>query len=134
MSKQNRLPEGDIRLLRLLERYAKLEAVDKLTVGVTFLIVALVVFALGTSAVFFLCSGLVHTLSELVGSDALANYIIGGVLLLLIIVFYVFRVTLVENRVIAAVSASILRSEIISGAKRENDGEDEEDDEEGGER
>ena len=127
MSKRNRLPEGDIRLLRLLERYAKLEAVDKLTVGITFLIVALVVFALGTSAVFFLCSGLVHTLSELVGSDALANYIIGGVLLLLIIVFYVFRVT-------AAVSASILRSEIISGAKRENDGEDEEDDEEGGER
>ena len=57
-----------------------------------------------------------------------------GVLLLLIIVFYVFRVTLVETRVIAAVSASILRSEIISGAKRENDGEDEEDDEEGGER
>jgi hypothetical protein len=111
MSRQSRIPGVDVELFHLFERYLKLEAVDKLTVATTFLIVALVIFALGTSAIFFLCSGLVHSLSDLVGSEALANYIVGGVLLLIIVLFYVFRVRLVENRVVAAISASILRAE-----------------------
>ena len=116
------ISEGDRALLRLLLRFLKLEAVEKLTVAATFVIVALVVFALGTCAVFFLSTGLVKSLSAWLEDEALANYLVGGVLVLLIIIFYAFRVRLVENKVVASVSASILRAE-----QRE---EDEEDDEE----
>jgi len=125
--KQTRIPGCDKELLHLLGRYLKLEAAEKLSIATTFLVVALVIFALGTSAIFFLCSGLVHSLSELVGSEATANYIVGGVLVLLIILFYAFRVRLVENKVVASISASILRAETRSGAT------DEDEDEEGGE-
>ena len=121
-----KVPKEERELIGLLCRYLKLEAVDKLTVATTFVVVALVMFALGTCALFFLSAGLVKSLSALVGDEALANYIVGGTLLIVIIVFYVFRVRLVENRVVAAISASILRAE--EGA--DDDVEDEDEDEE----
>jgi len=121
-----KVPKEERELISLLCRYLKLEAVDKLTVATTFVVVALVMFALGTCALFFLSAGLVKSLSALVGDEALANYIVGGSLLLIIVVFYAFRVRLVENRVVAAISASILRAE--EGA--DDDKEDDEDEDE----
>ncbi len=123
--KKIKLPEEERELLGLLSRYLKLEAVDKLSVATTFVVVALVVFALGTCALFFLSAGLVKSISVLVGDEALANYIVGGSLLLVIVLFYAFRVRLVENRVVAAISASILRAETEEGNENMEDDEDE---------
>ena len=120
-----KLPKEERELLGVLARYLKLEAVDKLSVATTFVVVALVMFALGTCALFFLSAGLVKSISALVGDEALANYIVGGSLLLVIVVFYVFRVRLVENRVVAAISASILRAEADVDDEEEEDDEDE---------
>jgi len=122
-----KVPKEERELVSLLCRYLKLEAVDKLTVATTFVVVALVMFALGTCALFFLSAGLVKSLSALVGDEALANYIVGGTLLLIIVVFYAFRVRLVENRVVAAISASILRAE--EGADDDKDDDEDEDEE-----
>ncbi len=115
MSKQGLISGADIKLLRTLERYLRLELTEKLTVCVSFVIIALVVFALGSSAVFFLCSGLVISLSDVLGSVALANYVVGGGLVIIICCFYFFRVPLVENRVVEVLSLSILRSELLKG-------------------
>lgn len=123
--KKIKLPEEERELLGLLSRYLKLEAVDKLSVATTFVVVALVVFALGTCALFFLSAGLVKSISVLVGDEAFANYIVGGSLLLVIVLFYAFRVRLVENRVVAAISASILRAETEEGNENMEDDEDE---------
>ncbi len=123
--KKIKLPEEERELLGLLLRYLKLEAVDKLSVATTFVVVALVMFALGTCALFFLSAGLVKSISALVGDEALANYIVGGSLLLVIVLFYAFRVRLVENRVVAAISASILRAETEEGNENMEDDEDE---------
>ena len=123
--KKIKLPKEERELLGLLSRYLKLEAVDKLSVATTFVVVALVVFALGTCALFFLSAGLVKSISALVGDEALANYIVGGSLLLVIVLFYAFRVRLVENRVVAAISASILRAETEEGNENMEDDEDE---------
>lgn len=123
--KKIKLPEEERELLGLLSRYLKLEAVDKLSVATTFVVVALVVFALGTCALFFLSAGLVKSISALVGDEALANYIVGGSLLLVIVLFYAFRVRLVENRVVAAISASILRAETEEENENMEDDEDE---------
>lgn len=117
------VPKEERDLFSLLCHYLKLEAVDKLTVAATFLVVVLVLFALGTCALFFLSAGLVKSITTLVGDEALANYIVGGMLVLVLVLFYVFRVRLVENRVVAAISASILRAE-------ESDGVDDEENEE----
>ena len=123
--KKIKLPKEERELLGLLSRYLKLEAVDKLSVATTFVVVALVVFALGTCALFFLSAGLVKSISALVGDEALANYIVGGSLLLVIVLFYAFRVRLVENRVVAAISASILRTETEEGNENMENDEDE---------
>ena len=121
-----KVPKEERELISLLCRYLKLEAVDKLTVATTFVVVAFVMFALGTCALFFLSAGLVKSLSALVGDEALANYIVGGTLLLIIVVFYACRVRLVENRVVAAISASILRAEEGAGDDVEDEDEDDE--------
>lgn len=115
MSKQGLISGADIKLLRTLERYLRLELTEKMTVCVSFVIISLVIFALGSSAVFFLCSGLVISLSDVLGSVALANYVVGGGLVIIICCFYFFRVPLVENRVVEVLSSSILRSELLKG-------------------
>lgn len=120
-----KLPKQEQEIVDLLVRFLKLETIDKLTVATTFLIVALVLFALGTCALFFLSAGLVHTLSSVVGDEAIANYIVGGSLFAIMICVYLFRVPLVENRVVASLSRSFFKVEELD----EEDEDDEEDDE-----
>lgn len=95
-------------ILSLLLKCARLEAIDKLSVATSFLIVFGVIFVLAVSAIFFLSTGAVKTLSEYVGSEATANYIVGGVLVLLIIIFYCNRKRWVEGPVVRSISASVL--------------------------
>ena len=104
-------------ILTNLERYIRLESVDKLTVATTFLIVAGVMFALGTSAVFFISTGLVQTLSVMIGNEALSYYVVGGLLIVIMIVFYLKRKSWVEDKVVRNISRSILDSQIMEPEK-----------------
>lgn len=119
------------KLFAQLERYIRLETIDKLSVVTTYMIVALVVFALGTSAVFFLSNALVEALTLVVGNRAVSYLIVGVVLLLLIWVFLANKKAWVENRIVRSLSETVLSEPSIVG-----DDLDVEDilDEEGGEK
>lgn len=119
------------KLFAQLERYIRLETIDKLSVVTTYMIVALVVFALGTSAVFFLSNALVEALTLVVGNRAVSYLIVGVVLLLMIWVFLANKKAWVENRIVRSLSETVLSEPSIVG-----DDLDVEDilDEEGGEK
>lgn len=119
------------KLFAQLERYIRLETIDKLSVVTTYMIVALVVFALGTSAVFFLSNALVEALTLVVGNRAVSYLIVGVVLLLVIWVFLANKKAWVENRIVRSLSETVLSEPSIVG-----DDIDVEDilDEEGGEK
>lgn len=97
--------------IALLERYLRMESVDKLTVATTFVIVLCVMFALGTSAVFFLCNGLVKTLSQLIGSESYAYYAVGAFLFALMWIFWSNKKKWVEARMVESLSSSILEAQ-----------------------
>lgn len=119
------------KLFAQLERYIRLETIDKLSVVTTYMIVALVVFALGTSAVFFLSNALVEALTLVVGNRAVSYLIVGVVLLLVIWAFLANKKAWVENRIVRSLSETVLSEPSIVG-----DDLDVEDilDEEGGEK
>lgn len=79
------------RIFSLLERYVKLEAIDKLSVIFTVLVVLGVSFALGVTAIYCICMGLVQELAIVVGSEALSFFIVGGALVLIILLFIALR-------------------------------------------
>lgn len=110
-------------LLSLMLKYARLEAIDKLSVATTFLIVFGVIFVLAVSAIFFLSTGFVKTLSAYLGDEALANYIVGGILVLCIVIFYCNRKRWVEDAVVRSISASVL-AHSQKGVEEDADDED----------
>ena len=65
MSATDRVSEDIRRLAYRVERYLRLEATERLTMVTTFVVLAAVTMALATSAIFFLSTGLVKTLSLL---------------------------------------------------------------------
>ena len=107
----NRVPRETEEVISLLLKYLKLEAIDKVSVATTSLIVGGVILVFAISAVFFLSSGLVKTISGWLGDEAAANYLMGGVLLLVIFVFYLKRKTWVEGPVVRSISQSLLKEE-----------------------
>ena len=107
----NRVPKETSEILTLFKQYMKLEAIDKLSVATTFMIAGGVILALAISAVYFLSMGLVKNISAWIGSEAGAYYLMGGVLVLLIIIFYINRKAWVENPVVRSISRSLLKEE-----------------------
>ena len=107
----SRLANDSRGVLTLLVQYLKLEAIDKLSVATTFLILGGIIFALATSAIFFSSTGLVKSLSGLIGSEAGAYYVVGGLLALLILVIYVNRKAWIEQPVIRNISQSMLKED-----------------------
>lgn len=104
----NRIREDVRRLAYRLERYLRLEATERLTVLTTCVVVAAVMFALATSAIFFLSTGLVKSLTMLTENEMLSYYIVGGALLLLILFVYLLRKPLIENRFVKVFSRELL--------------------------
>ena len=95
----------------MLVQYLKLEAIDKLSVATTFLILGGVIFALATSAIFFLSTGLVKSLSGVIGSEAGAYYVVGGLLAVVILIIYINRKAWIERPVIRNISQSMLKED-----------------------
>ena len=113
------------RLFVQLERYLRLETIDKLSVVTTFMIVSGVVFALSTSAIFFLSTALVEAISLMIGNSALAYLIVGLFLILLIVVFLLNKKKWVEDRVVRSMSRNILSEPQVTGDESELDLDDE---------
>jgi hypothetical protein len=110
----NRIREDVRRLAYRLERYLRLEATERLTVLTTCVVVAAVMFALATSAIFFLSTGLVKSLTMLTENEMLSYYIVGGALLLLILFVYLLRKPLIENRFVKVFSRELLEGPSIT--------------------
>ena len=96
------------RLLYGLERYLRLEATERLTVVTTCVVLAAVTFALATSAVFFLSTGLVKSLTLLTGSEMVSYYIVGGALVLIIVMAFLLRKWLIETPMLRMFSEQLL--------------------------
>lgn len=95
-------------VLYRLERYLRLEATDKLTVVTTCVILAAVTFALATSAIFFLSTGVVKSLTLLTGNEMVSYYIVGGVLVLVIVLAFLLRKPLIESQMVRLFSQQLL--------------------------
>lgn len=104
----NRVSEDVRRLAYRVERYLRLEATDRLTVVTTFVVLAAVTMALATSAIFFLSTGLVKTLTLWTGNEMVSYYAVGGVLLLMILLVFLLKKPLVENPIVRMFSDQLL--------------------------
>lgn len=119
------------KLLVQVEKYLRLETIDKLTVVMTFLVVALVVFALGTSAIFFLSTAMVEAISLMIGGNSALAYLIVGVFLLLMIwLFLANKKAWVEDKIVRSISENILNEPMFTGDDSQLDLDEDEEEEE----
>ncbi|MBQ9640598.1 MAG: phage holin family protein [Bacteroidaceae bacterium] len=107
----SRLAHDGRGVLTLLVDYLKLEATDKLSVATNFLILFGILFALATSAIFFLSTGLVKSLSGIIGSEAGAYYVVGGLLVIVMLIVYLKRKDWIERPVVRNISQSMLKQD-----------------------
>lgn len=113
MNKANsgNIKEEAQRIAANVEEYIRLEAVDKLTIVVSRVIITAVVFILGLCSFLFICLGFVHTLVSATGSEMLSYYIVGAVVLLVLIAFLFFSKRIVENWLVKVFSSALLGGE-----------------------
>jgi len=101
------------RLWNLSRKYAKLEAVDKLTYLLTGLIVGgvlLVVLAIALFCFSMLC---VSLLKEHTGNAALSYGLVGGALIIVALLFWLLRRTLVQRRCCARSCAKFFETNTL---------------------
>ena len=110
----SRIHEDFRRLAYRVERYLRLAMTERLTVLTTCVVVAAVIFALATSAIFFLSTGLVKTLTLLTENEMLSYYIVGVGLLLIILIVYLLRKPLIENQFVKMFSRELLEGPSIT--------------------
>ncbi len=96
---QNTLDEGK-RLWALVQHYAKLELVDKLTFVMSVLIVGGILLGLCIVAVFCFCMFVVTRLGERTGDMGGSYCLVGFAVLVLALLFILLRKTLVTRPVI----------------------------------
>lgn len=119
------------KLLVQVEKYLRLETIDKLTVVMTFLVVALVVFALGTSAIFFLSTAMVEAISLMIGGNSALAYLIVGVFLLLMIwLFLANKKAWVEDKIVRSISENVLNEPMFTGDDSQLDLDEDDEEEE----
>ena len=125
MSASNRMTEDFRRLAYRVERYLRLEATERLTVVSSFVVLCAVVLALATSAIFFLSTGLVKTLTLWTENEMLSYYIVGAVLVLLILLAFLLKKPLIENPFVRMFSEQLLNvptiTEQMTGSKSHKD-------------
>ncbi|MBP5375610.1 MAG: hypothetical protein J6Y38_04680 [Bacteroidaceae bacterium] len=108
MGASNRVTDDFRRLAYRVERYLRLEATERLTVVTTYVVLAAVVLALATSAIFFLSTGTVKALTLWTENEMLSYYIVGGFLVLLIVLAFLLKKPLIENPFVKMFSDQLL--------------------------
>lgn len=114
------------RLAYRIERYLRLEATERLTVLTTYVFLVAIVFALATSAIFFLSTGVVKSLAALIGNETASYYIVGGLLVLLILLAILLKRPLIEARIVKTYSKKLLDTPTFAEqymTSKENEGE-----------
>ena len=114
------------RLAYRIERYLRLEATERLTVLTTYVFLVAIVFALATSAIFFLSTGVVKSLAALIGNETASYYIVGGLLVLLILLAILLKRPLIEAHIVKKYSKKLLDTPTFAEqymTSKENEGE-----------
>lgn len=96
------------RLAYRVERFLRLEAAERLTVVTSCVILAAIIFALATSAIFFLSTGVVKSLTLLTGDEMVSYYLVGLLLVALILLVYLLRKPLIEKQLVQLFSQQLL--------------------------
>ena len=99
------------RLISQAERWLRLEVADKMVVLMTCIIVSAVMFALIASAVFFLSMGIMKAIAVVIGNEMVSCFIVGAVLLLIALAFFMRKQSLVENKVVESVYKQMLEDD-----------------------
>lgn len=111
----SRMVGSDLRsLLCRLERYLRLEATDKATVLGTGIVLGAVAFALVMSSIYFLGTGVVKSLTLLTGSEMASYYYVGIGLLLIVIILFLCRKSLIEKPLLRSLSGKILNGKMLT--------------------
>jgi len=108
MGASNRVTDDFRRLAYRVERYLRLEATERLTVVTSYVVLAAVVMALATSAIFFLSTGTVKALTLWTENEMLSYYLVGGILVLLILLAFLLKKPLIENPFVKMFSEQLL--------------------------
>ncbi len=112
---RNTIDEGK-QLWELVQQYAKLDMVEKLSYVLTVFILGGILFALCSIALYCFCMYLVTALEAQTGSLALSYSIVGFALLLVGFLIYRFRVNLISKPLIKS-----LMKEYFDEKLEEND-------------
>lgn len=86
--------------MELQKDYVKLELTEKLTILFSTLILAILIMILGVMILFYLSLSLAYLLEPHVGGLTISYVIIAGIVLLLIVLIYIFRKSLIINPII----------------------------------
>ena len=121
----NRIGDDLRKLAYRLEKYLRLEATERLTMLTTFVVLAAVTMALATSAIFFLSTGLVKTLTLLTDNEMLSYYIVGVALLLIVLLAFLLRRPLIENPLVRMFSEQLLNTPTLTEQMLRKNGKDE---------
>ena len=84
----NKTIDDGKRLVRIMRRYLKLEAIDWITVVLSIFIVTSTIIILGVNVIFYICMGLANCLTEITGDIALSYFIIALALALIATIIY----------------------------------------------
>lgn len=94
--------------LLLQKEYTKLEVTEKLSILLSTLILILLIIILGMMALFYLSFTIAYMLAPVVGGLFASFSIIAGFCILLIILLYVFRKTLIINPMVKFLASLFL--------------------------
>lgn len=88
------------RYLKLQREYTKIEITEKLSVLISVLVMATVFILIGTIALLYFSFALAYYMADFVGGLSNSLAIMGGILLILIFIIYLFRKRWIINPIV----------------------------------
>lgn len=110
----NRVGPDVGKLALLLERYVRIEATERLTTLTTSVVLAVVALGVLVSAIFFLGTGVVQTLTVWTGSETLSYYLVGAAFLLLIVLVVLLKGPLLEAPLLKMFGSRLLQGPLLT--------------------
>lgn len=118
----NKTIDDGKRLVRIMRRYLKLEAIDWITVVLSIFIVTSTIIILGVNVIFYICMGLANCMTEITGDIALSYFIIALALALIATIIYLFRRRLITQPILRILVKNMLekKKEVQTAAEQKN--------------
>lgn len=99
------------RYIQLQFEYTKVEAVEKITILLSTLLVVGLVIALSLVVLFYLCFALAYALEPVLGSLALSFVLVSAIYILLIVLLVIFRKKIIVNPLVRFLSRLFLKND-----------------------